>query len=158
MAETAELDTTQETPVPNGHDDTWLTFDDDGAFLQHISSQKPAEEIVDVPEWRVRVLCKALNAEHRIEIETLAYNAKTQKTNFFAHSHIILMYGCYNPSTGNPVFYKPDDDEGTRKQKEATMKTLLMRKQDGGAIERLSIIILSLSRMLPNDVDRTKKN
>jgi hypothetical protein len=158
MAETAELDTTQEAPSPNGHDDTWQTFDDDGAFLQHILSKKPAEQIVDVPEWNVRVLCRALNAEHRIEVETRAFNKETKLTNYVSVSHLVLMYGCYNPTTGNPVFYSPDDNEAQVKQKEATMKTVLMRQQDGGAIERLALTILHLSRMIAEDAERAKKN
>lgn len=155
MTETVELDTTQETPAD--HDD-FLTFDNDSAFFEHISSQKPAEKIVDVPEWRVRVLCKALNAEHRIDVETRAYNPETKTTNYFAHSHLVLMYGCYNPTTGNPVFYSLKDDEKALKQKEATLKTTLMRKQDGAAIERLAITILRLSRMIASDMENAKKN
>jgi hypothetical protein len=158
MAKIVELDTTQEKASPNGHDDTWQSFDSDVALLQHILSKKPAERVVDVPEWNVRVLCRALTAEHRIDVETRAYNAETKRTNYSVVSHLILMYGCYNPSTGNPVFYGLDDSEAVRKQKEATMKTVLMREQDGGAIERLSFAILRLSRMLFNDAENAKKN
>lgn len=155
---TVELDTTQEVASPNGHDATWQTFDDDSAFLQHILSKKPAEQLVDVPEWGVRVLCRALNAEHRIEVETRAYSKETKSTNYVGVSHLVLMYGCYNPTTGNPVFYGWADDEKTRKQKEAQMQTVLMRKQDGGAIARLSLTILHLSRMLASDAENAKKN
>src|SRR5579885_700303 len=121
--QTVELDTTQEQPSSNGHDNIWQTFDDDNAFLQHILSKKPAEKLVEVPEWNVRVLCRALNAEHRMEVETRAYNAETKTSNYVNVSHLVLMYGCYNPTTGNPVFYSSSDDEKTRKQKEAAMKT-----------------------------------
>lgn len=155
---TVELDTTKEPASSNGHDDAWQTFDDDSAFLQHILSKKPAEQIVDVPEWNVRVLCRALTAEHRIEAETQAYDATSKTTNYVRVSHLIVMYGCYNPTTGNPVFYGLDDDEKTRKQKESQMKTVLMRKQDGGAVERLALTILRLSRMITSDVENAKKN
>lgn len=156
--QTVELDTTQETVSSNGHDDTWKTFDDDHAFLQHILSKKPAEKLVDVPEWNVRVLCRALNAEHRIEVDTRAYDATTKTTNYVKVSHLVLMYGCHNPTTGNPVFYGLDDDESVRKQKESTMQSVLMRKHDGGAIERLTLTILRLSRMITSDTENAKKN
>lgn len=158
MTELAELDTTKEAPSANGHDNTWQSFDDDGAFLQHILSKKPAEKLVDVPEWNVRVLCRALTAEHRIDVETRAYHAETKTSNFVNVSHLVIMYGCYNPSTGNPVFYSPDDNEAAKKQKEATLKTTLMREQDGGAIERLAFTILRLSRMIATDAENAKKN
>lgn len=156
--QTTELDTTKEPPSSNGHDATWQTFDDDNALLQHILSKKPAEQIVDVPEWNVRVLCRALNAEHRIEVETRAYNAETKTSNYVGVSHLIIMYGCYNPTTGNPVFYGFGDDKKAREQKEATLKTALMRDQDGGAIERLALTILRLSRMIATDAENAKKN
>lgn len=156
--ETVELDTTKEAPAPNGHDATWRSFDDDNALLAHILSKKPAEQIVDVPEWNVRVKCRALNAEHRIDVETRAYDAKTRTTNYVGVSHLVVMYGCYNPTTGNPVFYSLNDDEKTRKQKENQMRTVLMRDQDGGAIERLTLTILRLSRMVASDIENAKKN
>jgi hypothetical protein len=158
MAELAKMDTTEEAPSQNGYDATWQTFDDDSAFLQHILSKKPAEKLVDVPEWGVRVLCRALTAEHRIEIETRAYDAKARTSNYVGVSYLIVMYGCYNPPTGNPVFYGADDSEAVRKQKENQMKITLMREQDGGAIERLALTILRLSRMIVTDVENAKKN
>lgn len=158
MAKIVELDTTKEAPSSNGHDDTWQSFDSDDAFLEHILSKKPAEKLVEVPEWNVRVLCIALNAEHRIEIETQAYDAKTKTTNYVKVSHLVLMYGCYNPTTRNPVFYSVNDNDLVRKQKENQMKTTLMREQDGGAIERLALTILRLSRMIVSDAENAKKN
>lgn len=145
MVETTELDTTQEETSPNGHDPTWQTFDDDSAFLQHILSKKPAERLVEVPEWGVKVLCRALNAETRINVQMLAYDEKTKRTDFRNVFHLIVMGGCYNPATGNRVFQE--------RHKEA-----LMKQQDGGAVERLALTILQLSGMLAGDAERTKKN
>jgi len=142
---TVGLDTTQEAAAPNGHDEAWQSFDDDGAFLQHILSKEPAEELVEVPEWNVKILCKALDAESRIEVETLAYNAETKKTNYSKVSPLVALYGCYNPNTGNRVFSESHKD-------------VLKAPQHGGAVVRLALTILRISGMLAGDVERAKKN
>ena len=142
--ETAELDTTKEVASPNGHDATWQTFDDDSAFLQHILSKKPAEKLVEVPEWNAKVLCRALYASERIEIDVLAYNKETKITNYSKVSHLVVLYGCRNPVTGNRIF--------SEKHKQA------LETQDGGAIASLAITILRLSHMLSTDAENAKKN
>src|ERR1043166_6832708 len=134
--QTTELDTTQEAAPTNGHDDTWQSFDDDDLFLQHILAKKPAERLVEVPEWNVKILCKALNADRRIRVQMEAYDEKSKRTDFRTVFHLVVMGGCYNPSTGNLVFAERH-------------KAALMQQQDGGAVERLAITILRLSRMLP---------
>jgi hypothetical protein len=145
--ETTEIDTTQEVeaPSPNGHDATWQTFADDNAFLEHIIAQRPAEEVVKVPEWRVEVLCRALNAEHRIALQVAAYDDKTKRTDFRRVFHLIVIHGCYNPATDNPVFSEKHKD-------------ILMQQQDGAAIERLAMTILRLSGMLAGNAENAKKN
>jgi len=143
--ETTELDTKAEEASVNGHDDTWKVFDDDQAFLQHIISKKPAEEIVEVPEWDVKILCRALNAEKRIEAQALGYNEKTKLINYRVCFDMIVMAGCFNPVTGKRIFTPSHRD-------------MLMHDQDGGVIERLALTILRLSRMLLGDSERAKKN
>lgn len=143
MVET-ELDTTQAEAAPNGHDVTWETFGDD-ELLAHILSKKPAEKLVEVPEWNVKILCRALNAESRIEIQMQAYDATTKITDFRTVFHAVVIHGCYNPATGHQVF-------------RASHKDVLMRQQDGSAVERLALTILRLSRMLPDDTENAKKN
>lgn len=144
MAEIVELDTTKETPSSNGHDATWQSFDDDNGLLQHILSKKPAEELVEVPEWGAKVLCRSLYANERIEVDTLAYNKETKTTNYSKVSHLVVLYGCRNPITGNRIF---------REEHKQALET-----QDGGAIARLAITILRLSRMLNTDAGNAKKN
>jgi hypothetical protein len=143
--ETAELDTTTEQASANGHDATFQTFDDDLAFLSHILSKKPAEELTEVPEWNVKILCKALDAEARIAIQIKAYNNETKITDYRPFFPEVVVGGCYNPTTGNKVF--------TDKHLVA-----LRRKQDGMAIERLAVVILRLSHMLFNAPENAKKN
>jgi len=126
-------------------DNDWLSFDDDMAFLQHIISNKPAEKLVEIPEWKTRVLCKALNAESRIEVQMAAYDAKARTTDFRKAFHLVVQGGCYNPATGTQIF-------------SAKHKDILMRQMDGGPIENLALVILRLSRMLPDDAENAKKN
>ena len=143
MAETAELDTKQETPSPNGHERQ--SFDTDAGLLQHIISQEPVEELVDVPEWNVKILCKSLDGEGRIMVEGQAYDAITRRTNYGKVPHVIALYGCYNPNTGNRVFSEAHKD-------------MLKEPRHGGAVARLAVTILRLSGMLSSDVERAKKN
>jgi hypothetical protein len=142
--QTTELDTTQETPSHNGHHD-WQTFDDDQAFLQHILSKKPPEKLVEVPEWNAKILCRALNAEVRLDVQMTAYDEKSKRTDFRKAFHLIVLNGVYNPTTGNRIFSEAH-------------KNALMREQDGGAVEMLALTILRLSRMLPDDSEIAKKN
>lgn len=141
MAETAELDTTKEAPPsPNGHGES------DAAFLLHITSKEPAEELVDVPEWGVKVLCKALYAEARIKIQDLAYDPQTDRVNYAPYVHLLVLYGAYNPSTGNRVFNE-------------THTEMLQDPRHAGAVMRLAAVILRLSLLVSsgNDVEQAKK-
>lgn len=141
MAETEILDITKEAASTNGH----MRFDDDMAFLKHITSKKPAEELIDVPEWSVQILCKALTAESRIEIQIAGYDDKQKRTDYRRVFHMIVMAGCYNPTTGHRIFT-------------ASHKDVIMRELDGAVVERLALAILRLSGMLASDAERTKKN
>lgn len=142
---TVELDTKQEeAPSQNGHDEKWQTFASDEAFLQHITSKAPAEEVVEVPEWNVKVLCKALGAAERIEVQSLAFDAKTGRTNYAPHTPLITLYGAYNPTTGKRAFSDAHKD-------------MLKDPRHGGAVVRLAFVILRLSGMLFNDVEAAKK-
>ena len=145
MVETAELDTTQEAPSANGHDARWKTFDDDASLLAHIISKEPAEELVEVPDWNVRVLCKALDGEGRIMVEAAAWNPATKRMDYSKASHLFALYGCYNPTTGNRVFSDAHKD-------------MLKAPQHGGAVALLAVTVMRLSGMFASDGDRAKKN
>ena|SRR5579875_180961 len=127
-------------------DATFLTFDDDQALLAHILGITPAEELVDVPEWNVQILCRALSAEDRMAVQIAAYDEKTKRSDYRKSEALplIVIGGCYNPATGKHVF--------TDSHRKA-----LLHEQNGAAIERLWITILRLSGMIPGATD-TKKN
>lgn len=145
MMETTELDTTQEQVSTNGHDVTFATFDDDMAFLQHILGTKPAEKLVETPEWNVRILCRALNAEDRMKVQIAAYEEESKKVDYRRVFPQIVMGGCYNPTTEHKVFREKH-------------LAALTREQDGAPIERLAIAILQLSGMLSSETERARKN
>lgn len=145
MTETAELDTTKEAASPNGHDEKWEIFDDDQAFLKHIISKKPAEDLVEVPEWGVKILCRAMNAETRIKIQMAAFDEKSKRTDYRNVFAQIIMAACYNPTTGRKIFTESHKDT-------------LMKQLDGGAIERLALAVLRLSGMLGSTTEQARKN
>ena len=139
-----EITTVEQVASQNGHAASH-TFDDDSALLAHILSKKPAEKLVDVPEWETSILCRALSAETRITAQVQAWDEKTKRTDFRRVFPIIVIGGCYNPKTGHRVFTEAHKDT-------------LMNRTDGGAIERLALVILRLSRMLADDAESAKKN
>lgn len=143
-AETVELDTTKETEVsPNGHDSQWKVFDDDQAFLSHILSKKPAEKLVEIPEWDVKVLCRAVNVADRIAIEKLCYDTETERTDYRKDFYAVVMAGCFNPVTGKKIFT------------ESSRKTLM---RNSGPIVRLAMAVLRLSGMLLSEQENARKN
>ena len=140
---TVDLDTKRETPSANGHNADWQTFDDDQALLRYILEQEPLEEIVPIPEWHTKVLCRELDAEARVEIEAKAYDKKTKTTDYRRMFPLIAIRGSFNPTTGNLFFT------------DAHEKTL---KRRGGPCVLLAMTILRLSGMLAGDGERAKKN
>lgn len=128
----------------NGHIE-WKTFNDDQALLQYILTKKPAEELIEIPEWGIKILCKAMNAETRIKIQIAAYDEKTKRTDYRNVFAMIVMAGCFNPATNHKIFTESHKD-------------VLMKQQDGAVVEKLSLAILRLSGMLSSDSERTRKN
>lgn len=145
--ETVELDTKQEkAPSANGKtDEKWLEFDDDLAFIQHISAVEPVQELVEVPEWHMKVLCKALAAPDRFAIHALAYDAETKITDYKKALFEVLLAGCFNPKSGHKAFRE-------------SHKAMLMQPQHGAAVERLYLTIMRISKMFVSQQESAKKN
>lgn len=146
MTETTELDTTkEEQPGANGHsDEEWLELDDLD-FIKHIAEQKPVEELVAIPEWQMKVLCKALPAPERFAIHALAYDPETKITDYKKALFEVLLAGCFNPKTGHRAFRE-------------SHKALLMQPQHGAAVERLYLTIMRISRMFVSQQETARKN
>jgi hypothetical protein len=149
MTEMVELDTTKEEASPNGHN-KWQTYDDDQALLNHIFSKKPAEKLISVPEWEIEVLCRALNSKDRITIQKASYNETTKFTNYRDAFVLIVMAGCYNPTTGHKIFT-------------ASHRAMLEENPDGAIVEELAMQILHLSKLLfptsgQSQTEQTRKN
>jgi len=84
--------------------DKFPSFENDEDFVNHIISNKPAELLVDVPMWNVQILCRALGANARFDLQMVAINLETSTYDYRPHFYKIVMEGCYNPRTGHKVF------------------------------------------------------
>lgn len=122
-------------------------------LLQHILSQKPAEKIVEIPEWGkvdengtfkpLELLCRALGVKERLEVEAKAYDEKDKSTDYRRAFYLTLMHGCVNPGT-NEQFFMPEH--------EAAIMT------HGGPVAKLAVTVLQLSGILASQQEDAKKN
>lgn len=119
---------------------------DDYSLIQAIMNKKPPEKLLDIPEWGVQILCKALPATHRVRIQLEALNQETKIFDYSKHFYEIACHGCYNPETGNPVF-KPEQEK------------LFMESGDIDSvpIETLALTVLRLSKLIKSG-EETEKN
>lgn len=120
-------------------------FEDDDEFVNHIISNKPAELLVNVPMWNVQVLCRALGADARFNLQLASINIEKGTYDYRPHFYMIVMEGCLNPKTGHKAF--------SEKHRDAIMK-----QQDGLAVETLALVILQLSHLLNAGIEGTAKN
>ena len=103
MAETAEL---------NGHDTEWLEAQDAEQMRQFIlqATDRP-EELVEVPEWRVKVLVRAMSGSQRVLYEALP---RDEKTRFFKDMRQmgfeVIRMCCVHPGTHKAIFQVADKD------------------------------------------------
>jgi hypothetical protein len=113
---------------------------DDYSLYQAILNKKPPEQVVDVPEWGVQILCKALPAARRVSLQLKCLNQETNKIDYFQHFYEVVCHGCRNPETGNLIF-KPEQE------------SLYMESGDidGTPIERLALKVLRLSKLIDGD-------
>jgi hypothetical protein len=150
MAETtAELDTSkEEQPGANGKVESLEL--DDFAFTKHIASIPVVEEVVEVPEWGkdgipLKVLCKPIPAPERLPIHQLAYDKKTNTTDYRRAEPEVVIAGCYNPTTGNKAFRD-------------SHRAMLLEPRHGSAVERLFFVVMRLSNMLISQQEKARKN
>lgn len=120
---------------------TFQSFDSDDAFIGHLLSQKPPEELVEVPEWQVTVLCKSLDAATHYAIQQKALDEKSRKYDYSKVLYEFLMAGCYNPVTGGKIFSE-------------SQRAKVMRHS--AAVQRLAGTVLRLSSGVQQD--SIKKN
>lgn len=115
---------------------------DDYSLYQAILNKKPPEQLVDIPEWGVQILCKALPAAHRIRLQIVSLDQTSQMYDYSKHFFQIVCYGCYNPETGKSIF-KPEQE------------SLFMESGDidGTPLEVLALTVLRLSKLIkgPNE-------
>src|SRR5579864_7072546 len=146
MIDTTLLDTTQEATSPNGSIE-WLEPEDESAMRQLIfQAEDRPEELVEVPEWRLRVLVRGMTGTQRVIYETMPRDESTNRVNLrTAYAEAVIMC-CYFPKNKEKqVFKLVDRDE-------------LMNRKSGDVIGRLATKALELSGMLPRQAEAAAKN
>lgn len=113
---------------------------DDYSLSQAIMNKKPPEKLLDIPEWGVQILCKALPGAYRVRLQLEALNRETQIIDYSEHFYRIACHGCYNPESGNLVF-------------KAEQENLFMVSGDidGTPIETLALTVLRLSKLIKGE-------
>lgn len=143
METTVELDTSLEQPSANGHDATWQEFDSNTALLQHIFSTEIPEELVELPRWNVKILCRSLDSPTLVKVQIACYDEERKTTDYRKDLIGIVIEGCYNPTNKNKVF-----TEGHRAN----------LKKYGVEVNLLASTILRLSGVLLPERENTRKN
>ena len=103
-------------------------------------------EIVIVPEWNnKKILCKNLSGADRAVLSSmLEVDSKTNKVQTKTTTADIVIYGAYNPDTGERIFLP-------------SQKAALLKK-NSAPLERLATVIQKLSGLNPEGVDEAEKN
>jgi hypothetical protein len=121
-------------------------FDSDDAMLAHILEVDDGDEVlVSVPEWKVKILCRALPGTERARLLKRNINMQTGAVDLEKMYPQLLALGCFNPKTGKQ-FFKP-----------AAMQQV-MDKKNGAIIERLAVKIAKMSGMDKESVEAAQKN
>lgn len=149
MAKTAEIDPSQEeTASPDGHEQIdWLDSQDEQQLRQFIlqANDRPGE-LVEVREWRVKLLVRAMSGSQRALYEAMPRDTKTGRFRDLRHVYFeVMRMCCVHPRTHKPVFQAADKDT-------------VMDEKNGTVVDLLVGKALRLSGLLPSQVERTRKN
>jgi hypothetical protein len=103
-------------------------------------------ELVTVPEWNnMKILCKNLSgAERAVLSGMLEVDSKTNKVKTKSTSADIVIFGAYDPATGNHIFTQAH-------------KAALLAK-NSAPLERLTVVIQKLSGITLEGADEAEKN
>lgn len=138
MAETAEM---------NGNDVQWLETQDEQQMRQIIFQAKDRpEELVEVPEWRLKILVRAMSGTQRVIYEALPRDQKTGRFKDLRYVYFeIARMCCVHPRTLKPVFQAADKDT-------------VMDEKNGTIIDELVGKALRFSNLLPSQKEIARKN
>ncbi|ATW27948.1 hypothetical protein [Candidatus Formimonas warabiya] len=101
-------------------------------------------EKLEVPEWGVEVLVKALKGSQRAELLQNNINAKTGEMNLKTlYTELVIASTC-DPETQEPVFASSDRDT--------------LAEKSGAVLERIAQLAMRLSGLTQNAVDGMAKN
>lgn len=102
------------------------------------------EEIVDVPEWKCRILVKALTAQERARILKAAGTAIPGQTDLEKLYPDMVISSCFHATSRKPIF-KPSD--------RAALNGKL-----SGIVERLAMVCIRLSGLDKAAQEQIRKN
>lgn len=148
MTETSILDPNNETASPNGSEPIeWLDPEDEIAMRQLIfQAQDRAEELVEIPAWRLRVLIRAMSGTQRALYEANPRDPETGRFRNLKQVYFNVVQMCaVHPRTKKEVFKFGDQDT-------------FMNEHDGAIIDMLAALALRLSKMLPAQTENVRKN
>lgn len=100
-------------------------------------------EIIEIPEWGVKLEIKSLTGKKRAQLMTAAMDSKGQMDFEKLYPDLVIA-STYDPKTHVSVFEKTDRD--------------MLNEKNGGALEKISKVALRLSGLEPDSVDNAEKN
>lgn len=122
----------------------YAEYTDTSLFLNHIMSAEVPMTEVPIPEWGVKVGCRALAAAPRIELQRIGALPDKGGYDFRPHFWYVVLHGCVNPINKEYCFKEEH-------------KGWLQSTGNGEIVQALAMIILNVSHMLFSPEDEQKK-
>jgi hypothetical protein len=135
--------------MPNEYDD-YIEDDDENALRAHIFQSDDREELlIPVPEWKRKILIKALTGTARCDY--LAFQMALEKEHKDSGEYFKRLWfeaarlGCVHPKTKQPVFKLPDRDT-------------LMNEKNGAALQTIGRTVQIFSKLDGSVGEQVRKN
>lgn len=101
------------------------------------------EEIVDVPEWDVKILVRSLTGKERAELLNVCMTPGGQ-VDFKKLYPMLLIATCYDPETKEKIFEPADKD--------------WLNMKSGAVIEKIASVATKLSGLGTDELVKARKN
>jgi hypothetical protein len=149
ISETALLETDTAETSENGAKPepvvNYQEFETSDLLRAHIFNVSDIlEEVVNVPEWGVRILVKALTARERARILKSSGTAIPGQTDMEKLYPDMVIASCYHAASHKPVF-KPSDRDA-------------LNGKMSGIVERLAMVCIRLSGLDKASQEQIRKN
>lgn len=107
-----------------------------------LSQDDIPSELLDVPEWGVKVEVRGLTGRERAQL--VQPIADTQHADMRVMYGNLVILGTYDPETGLPVFSRGDEDA--------------LLGKSGAAVERVALRVMELSGLTEDALNRAGKD